>query len=133
MKGANLSTTTRVWAAPDFDGLDNNLPTNLSGIQVTVDDRPPRSITSVPRRSVFRCRRESRARPSVRVMVNGVASNSVTAASRNQLTGHFPYYSGRHELRGGGLPGWQDRGRPIEWPGVPQRRPGDTVQLFATA
>jgi hypothetical protein len=71
VKATNVSTTTRTWAASDFTGLGNGLPTNLSGVQVNVNNQP----------------------------------------------------AGWRELRGCGLPGWQDRRRPVEWPGVPLLRP----------
>lgn len=38
VKGWNLSATTRTWQATDFSG--NNLPTQLDGVQVTVNGKP---------------------------------------------------------------------------------------------
>ena len=40
VKGSNLSTVTRTWAESDFDGIGNNLPSNLSGNSVTVSGIP---------------------------------------------------------------------------------------------
>jgi uncharacterized protein (TIGR03437 family) len=37
IEGLNLSTTTRTWQAADFQG--NNLPTQLDGVQVTVNGK----------------------------------------------------------------------------------------------
>ena len=39
VKGTNLGTTTRSWGPADFTGLGNSLPTNLSGVQVNVNNQ----------------------------------------------------------------------------------------------
>jgi uncharacterized protein (TIGR03437 family) len=40
VKGTGLSSATRIWSNSDFTGLGNSLPTNLSGVQVKVNNLP---------------------------------------------------------------------------------------------
>jgi uncharacterized protein (TIGR03437 family) len=60
VKGTGLSSTMRTWAASDFLGLGNHLPTNLSGVQVMVNNQPAAVYYISPDKSVFRCRRRFR-------------------------------------------------------------------------
>jgi len=60
VKGTNLSTTTRIWGTSDFTGY--SLPTNLSGVQVMVNNQAAAVYYISPTQISFQVRRESRAR-----------------------------------------------------------------------
>ncbi|MGD0778851.1 MAG: IPT/TIG domain-containing protein, partial [Candidatus Solibacter sp.] len=81
VKGTNLSTTTRIWAASDFTGLGNNLPTNLSGVQVMVNNQPAAVYYISPTQVSFQVPAGITGTASVQVIANGQVSNSVTAAA----------------------------------------------------
>ena len=94
VKGANLSTTTRIWAAPDFTGLGSSLPTNLSGVQVNVNHQPAAVYYISPTQVSFQVPAGITGTASVQVIANGVASNSVTAAAATNSPGIFPVILG---------------------------------------
>jgi hypothetical protein len=49
VKGTNLSDVTRIWQDANFAGLGNRLPTDLSGVQVSVDGYAiARPIATIP-------------------------------------------------------------------------------------
>jgi uncharacterized protein (TIGR03437 family) len=94
VKGTNLSTTTRIWAASDFTGLGNNLPTNLSGVQVTVNNQAAAVYYISPTQISFQVPAGITGTASVQVIANGVVSNSVTAAAATNSPGIFPIILG---------------------------------------
>jgi uncharacterized protein (TIGR03437 family) len=94
VKGANLSTTTRIWAASDFTGLGNNLPTNLSGVQVNVNNQAAAVYYISPTQISFQVPAGITGTASVQVIANGQTSNSVTAAAATSSPGIFPVILG---------------------------------------
>jgi uncharacterized protein (TIGR03437 family) len=142
VKGTNLSTTTRIWAASDFTGLGNSLPINLSGVQVNVNNQAAAVYYISPTQISFQVPAGITGTASVQVISNGVTSNSVTATAATNSPGIFPIILGG--TNGGGT---NDGGTnyaaavfldgkiaadPSNGPAFRNAVPGDTVQLFAT-
>jgi uncharacterized protein (TIGR03437 family) len=90
VKGTGLSNATRIWANSDFNGLGNNLPTNLSGVQVTVNNLPAAIYYIDSGQVSFQVPNGVSGTASVQVINNGAASNTVTGAATNVSPGIFP-------------------------------------------
>ena len=132
VKGTNLSTTTRLWAASDFTGLGNTLPTNLSGVQVNVDSQPAAVYYISPTQVSFQVPAGVTGTASVEVIANGVASNSVTAAAATNSPGIFPIILGSKNYATVVFLDGMIAADPSNGPAFRNAVPGDTVQLFAT-
>jgi uncharacterized protein (TIGR03437 family) len=133
VKGANLSNVTRIWAASDFTGLGSNLPTNLSGVQVNVNNLPAAVYYISPTQVDFQVPTGISGTASVQVVNNGAASNSVTAAAVSSSPGIFPVIlSGTNYAA---CVFWSDgliAGNPSSGPAFRNAKPGEIVQLYAT-
>ena len=132
VKGANLSTTTRIWADSDFKGLGNNLPTNLSGVQVKVNNQPAAVYYISPTQVSFQVPAGITGAATVQVIANGQTSNSVSAAAATNSPGIFPVtVNGTNYAAAVFLDG-KIAADPSIGPAFRNAVPGDTVQLFAT-
>jgi uncharacterized protein (TIGR03437 family) len=133
VKGANLSTTTRIWAASDFTGLGNNLPTNLSGVQVMVNNQAAAVYYISPTQVSFQVPAGITGTASVQVIANGQTSNSVTAAAATSSPGIFPVILGGTNYAAAVF---NSDGKiaadPSNGPAFRNAVPGDAVQLYAT-
>ena len=133
VKGTNLSSTIRVWAASDFTGLGNSLPTNLSGTQVTVNNLPAAVYYISQTQINFQVPAGITGTASVQVITNGVVSNSITAAAVTNSPAILPIIVNGTNYAGGVL--FSD-GKFVGDPGIGSAfrnaRPGDVIQLFAT-
>jgi uncharacterized protein (TIGR03437 family) len=133
VKGTNLSGVTRIWAASDFTGLGSNLPTNLSGVQVYVNNLPAAVYYISPTQVDFQVPDGISGTASVQVVNNGVESDSVTAAAVSSSPGIFPVI-----LNGTNYAAcvfWLDgliAGNPSSGPAFRNAKPGEIVQLYAT-
>jgi uncharacterized protein (TIGR03437 family) len=133
VKGHNLSNTTRIWAPSDFTGLGNNLPTNLSGVQVKVNNLPAAVYYISSTQVSFQVPTGVTGTASVQVINNGLAGNTVTAAAAANSPGIFPVI-----LNGTNYPAgvfFVDSlyvGDPSNGPAFRNARPGDIIQLYAT-
>jgi uncharacterized protein (TIGR03437 family) len=132
VKGTSLSTTTRIWAGSDFVALGNGLPTNLSGVQVTVNNQAAAVWYISPTQVNFQVPAGITGTASVQVINNGQPSNTVTAAAATNSPGIFP-----KTLNGVNYPAayfldYNDVGDPANGPGYRNAVPGDIVQMFAT-
>jgi uncharacterized protein (TIGR03437 family) len=132
VKGTNLSTTTRIWAASDFTGLGNSLPTNLSGVQVNVNDQAAAVYYISPTQISFQVPAGITGSASVQVITNAVASNSVTAAAATNSPGVFPVILGGTNYAAAVFLDGKIAADPSNGPAFRNAVPGDTVQLFAT-
>ncbi len=75
--GANLSTTTRLWAGADFNGI--SAPTSLDGVSVKVNNKPAFVYYISPAQININVPEDSTTGPvTVQVEVSNVLSNSVT-------------------------------------------------------
>jgi uncharacterized protein (TIGR03437 family) len=90
VKGAGMSNVTRIWAGFDFLNLGNLLPTSLSGVQVMVNNIPAAVYYVSPTQIDFQVPSGVSGSASVQVVVNGVASNSLSATASANSPGLFP-------------------------------------------
>jgi uncharacterized protein (TIGR03437 family) len=132
VKGTNLSTTTRIWAASDFAGLGNGLPTNLSGVQVNVNNQAAAVYYISPTQISFQVPAGITGTVSVQVIANGVVSNSVTAAAATNSPGIFPIILGGTNYAAAVFLDGKIAADPSNGPAFRNAVPGDTAQLFAT-
>ena len=133
VKGTNLSNTTRIWAASDFSGLGSNLPTNLSGVQVMVNNLPAAVYYISPTQVNFQVPTGVAGTATVEVINNSVASNSLTASAATNSPAIFP-----NILNGTNYPAgvfYSDGlyvGDPSIGSAFRNARPGDIIELYAT-
>jgi uncharacterized protein (TIGR03437 family) len=132
VKGANLTTTTRIWSASDFTGLGNNLPTNLSGVQVNVNNQAAAVYYISPTQISFQVPAGITGTASVQVIANGQMSNSVTAAAATSSPGIFPVILGATNYAAAVFLDGKIAADPSNGPAFRNAVPGDAVQLFAT-
>lgn len=132
VKGTNLSATARIWAASDFTGLGNNLPTNLDGTQVMVNNLAAAVYYVSPTQVSFQVPAGITGTASVRVIVNGVTSNSVSAAAATNALGIFPVMMGGINYPAAIFLDGKVAADPANGPGFRNAVPGDTLQLYAT-
>jgi len=133
VKGTGLSTVRRVWTTSDFAGLGNNLPTNLSGVQVNVNNLPAALYYISPTQINFQVPTGISGTVSVQVVDDGVASNSVTAAAVAHSPGIFPIIANGNNYAACVF--WSDgmyAGDPSIGPSFRNAKPGDIVQMYAT-
>jgi uncharacterized protein (TIGR03437 family) len=131
VKGTDLSSTTRIWDAADFVGLGNNLPTNLSGVQVMVNNNPAPVYYISPGQISFQVPSGVSGNATVQVINNGVASNTLTAAASNSSPGIFPVIENGVNYPAGVFPDGEYVGDP-SIQGFRNAKPGDVIQLYAT-
>ncbi len=132
VKGTNLSTTTRIWAGSDFNGLGNNLPTSLSGVQVKVNDQPAAVYYISPTQVSFQVPAGVTGNASVQVTNNGAASNSTSAAAATNSPGIFPIIIGGTNYAAAVFLDGKIAADPSIGSAFRNAVPGDAVQLFAT-
>jgi len=133
VKGSGLSPVTRVWGDSDFSGLGNNLPTNLSGVQVQVDNLPAAVYYVDAGQVSFQVPAGITGTASVRVLNNGQASNMVTAAAAASSPGIFPIIVNGVNYPAGVFLDGKYVGDPAISPAFRKAKPGDVIQLYATA
>jgi uncharacterized protein (TIGR03437 family) len=132
VKGTDLSNTTRIWGAPDFVGLGNSLPTNLSGVQVMVNNQPAAVYYISPGQISFQVPSAVSGTASVQVIDNGVASNTLTAAAATNSPGIFPVIENGINYPAGVFLDGLYVGDPSVSPAFRNATPGDVIQLYAT-
>jgi uncharacterized protein (TIGR03437 family) len=132
VKGTNLGTTTRIWAASDFTGLGNSLPTNLSGVQVNVNNQAAAVYYISPTQVSFQVPSGIEGTASVEVIANGVVSDSVTGAAATNSPGIFPITLGGTNYAAAVLLDGKIAADPSKGPAFRNAVPGDLVQLYAT-
>ena len=132
VKGTQLSNVTRLWGDSDFTGLGNNLPTNLSGVQVRVNNLPAAVYYIDAGQVNFQVPTGISGTASVQVINNGTASNTITAAAVSIAPGIFPIIvNGKNYPAGVFLDG-KFAGDPTNGPAFRNAKPGDVIQLYAT-
>jgi uncharacterized protein (TIGR03437 family) len=90
VQGTGLSNVTRIWTGFDFLNLGSALPTNLSGVQVSVNGTPAPVYYISPTQIDFQVPNGVSGNASVQVIVNGTASNTLTASASANSPGLFP-------------------------------------------
>jgi uncharacterized protein (TIGR03437 family) len=132
VKGSDLSPTTRIWGSADFQGLGNDLPTNLSGVQVTLNNLPAAVYYIDPEQISFQVPSGVAGNATVQVINNGVASNTIAASAAASAPGIFPVVVNGVNYPAGVFPDGKYVGDPTVNPAFRAARPGDVIQLFAT-
>jgi uncharacterized protein (TIGR03437 family) len=133
VKGAGLSPVTRVWSDADFAGLGNNLPTNLNGVQVMVNNLPA-AVYYIDQGQVnFQVPAGVSGTASVQVINNGIPSNTLTAPSATSAPGIFPVTVNGVNYPAGVFLDGKITGDPANGPGYRKAKPGEVIQLYATA
>ena len=133
VKGTGLSNVTRIWDASDFTGLGNALPTNLSGVQVMVNNVAAALYFISESQINFQVPSEISETASIKVINSGGTSNTVTAATASSAPGIFAYagnalyypsavFASDGKYVGNSSLGTSYRGA----------LPGETVELYAT-
>ncbi len=132
VKGTGLSNITRLWTGFDFLNLGNNLPKSLSGVQVMVNNLPAAVYYISPTQIDFQVPTGVSGTASVQVVVNGIASNTLTATSAASAPGLFPntvngvnYPSAVFAVSGGFV-------GPSNVAGYRNAFPGNNIELYAT-
>jgi uncharacterized protein (TIGR03437 family) len=132
VKGSGLSNVTRIWADADFVGLGNSLPTNLSGVEVKVNNIAAAVYYIDPGQVSFQVPSGVSGTASVQVFNNGLASNTVTGAAVNTAPGIFPLIvNGTNYAIGVFLDG-KLAGDPSLGSAFRKAKPGENLQLFVT-
>jgi len=92
VKGAGLSNVTRIWNAADFSG--NNLPTNLSGVQLTVNNIPAAIYYIDSSQINFQVPAGVTGQAAIQVHYAGALSNTLTTTAATSAPGLFPNIQG---------------------------------------
>jgi len=132
VQGFGLSTVSRKWAAADFNGLGNNLPTNLSGTQLTVNGIPAAVYYIQPDQVNFQVPAGVSGNVSIQVTTNGVASNLATGSVSANAPGIFPIIQQGNTYPAAVFLDGKLAGDPAIEPYFRKAHPGDILQLFAT-
>lgn len=132
IKGTDLAGVTRIWDAADFVGLGNNLPVNLNGVQVTVNNIPAAVYYISPGQISFQVPAGISGTASVQVSNNGLASNTLTGSVVMSSPGIFPVILNGVDYPAGVFTNGQFVGDPTVSPAFRQATPGDVIQLYAT-
>jgi len=132
VKGTNLSDISRTWQNSDFANLGNKLPTNLSGVQVNVNNQPAAVCYISSGQINFQVPAGIAGTASVQVITNGQTSNSVTAAAATNSPGIVPIIVNGTNYAGGVFLDGKVVGDPANGALFRNAVPGDWVQLYAT-
>jgi len=142
VQGTNLSSVTRTWNDADFLGLGNNLPMNLSGVEVKVNGVSAAVYYVSPTQISFQVPSGILDGPpgtilvsnpvSVQVFRDGVGGNIVSTTGTSSSPGIFPVMvNGKNYAAAVFLDGVL-AGDPANGPSFRNARPGDVIELFAT-
>jgi uncharacterized protein (TIGR03437 family) len=132
IKGTALANTTRIWAGSDFTGLGNNLPTNLSGVQVKVNNLAAAVYYISPGQISFQVPSGVSGNATVEVINNGVISGTLTATASNSAPGIFPVIENGVNYPAGVFLDGLYVGDPSISSAFRNAKPGDVIQLYTT-
>jgi len=130
VKGTGLSNVTRLWTGYDFLNLGSNLPTSLSGVQVMVNNLAAAVYYISPTQVDFQVPTGVNGAASVQVIVNGAASNTLTAASAANAPGLFPNIVNGKNYPAAVFPDGAYVGNPAVSSAYRNAKPGDAVELY---
>jgi uncharacterized protein (TIGR03437 family) len=132
VKGTNLSSVTRIWQDADFSGSGNSLPTNLSGVQVTVNGTAAAVYYVSPTQVSFQVPGGVSGTAAVQVVRDRIPSNSLSAAAVASAPAIFPILIGGTNYAAAVFPDGKIAADPGNGPSFRNAVPGDVVQLYAT-
>lgn len=133
VQGRNLAGLSRIWGGSDFAPLNNTLPTNLSGVQVTVNGVPAAVYYVSPTQITFQVPDGITGTATVQVLRDGVPSNTITGTAVANSPGIFPVIINGVNYPAAVFLDGTLAGNPSIGLGFRNARPGDVVQLYATA
>jgi len=123
VKGTGLSNVTRIWNSTDFNG--NNLPTSLSGVQLTVNGIPAAIYYINSSQINFQVPAGITGQAAIQVRYAGASSNTLTTTAATSAPGLFPNIQGSSAYPAAVfLDG--------TYVGSRAAKPGDVIELFAT-
>jgi uncharacterized protein (TIGR03437 family) len=132
IRGSNLSDTTRTWASADFTN-GNNLPTNLSGVQVKINGLASAVYYISQTQINVQAPSNLSGNVSVQVSHNGALSNTVTATAASAAPALFTYQAGTKTYPAAVFLNSLIVGDPaLSGTVVSKAHAGDTILLFAT-
>ena len=123
VKGTGLSNVTRIWNSADFNG--NNLPTSLSGVQLTVNGIPAAICYISSSQINFQVPSGITGQAAIQVRYAGASSNTLTTAAATSAPGLFPNIQGLSAYPSAVFPDGT-------YVGSRAAKPGDVIELFAT-
>jgi uncharacterized protein (TIGR03437 family) len=123
---------TRIWNDADFAGLGNKLPTNLSGVQVNVNNLPAAIYYIDGGQVSFQVPSGVSGTASVQLVNNGVTSNTITASATNGAPGIFPVIVNGLNYPAAVFLDGKYVGDPANGAAFRKAKPGDKIQLYAT-
>jgi uncharacterized protein (TIGR03437 family) len=132
VKGTNLSGVTRIWQDADFSGLGNKLPTNLSGVQVSVNGTAAAVYYVSPTQVSFQIPGGVVGTATVQVIRDRIPSNSLSAPAVTSAPAIFPILIGGTNYAAAVFPDGKIAADPTNGPSFRNAVPGDVVQLYAT-
>jgi len=132
VKGTNLADTTRTWAAADFAGLGNALPTDLGGVQVLVNGTASAVYYVSPTQVSFQVPAGISGTASVQVARDGLVSNTMSAPAVSSAPGIFPIIVNGTNYAAAVFADGLIAGDPSVSPSFRNAKPGDVISLFAT-
>jgi uncharacterized protein (TIGR03437 family) len=132
VQGRNLAGMSRIWGGSDFAPLNNTLPTNLSGVGVTVNGVPAAVYYISPTQVSFQVPDGIAGTATAQVLRDGVPSNTITATAVSSSPGIFPVIVNGTNYAAAVFLDGSLAGDPSIGPGFRNAHPGDVVQLYAT-
>lgn len=128
--GANLSDVTRLWTSSDFSGT--NLPTDLSGVEVTIGGQPAAVYYISPTQINIQAPAGISGDVAIQVIRKGVASSTLTATVIPNAPGLFAYTAGGKTYPAAVFLSGTIVGDPAATPGTQEAHAGDSIELYAT-
>jgi uncharacterized protein (TIGR03437 family) len=132
VKGTNLSVVARHWQDADFAGLGNRLPTDLSGVQVSVNGTAAAVYYVSPSQVSFQVPAGVSGTADVQVTRDGMVSNTLSAQAVSSAPAIFPIIIGGTNYAAAVFLDGKIAADPSNGPAFRNTVPGDVVQLFAT-
>jgi len=123
VKGTGLSNVTRIWNLADFSG--NNLPTSLSGVQLTVNNIPAAIYYIDSSQINFQVPSGVTGQAAIQVHYAGASSNTLTTTAATSAPGLFPNIQGSSAYPAAVF-------FDGTYVGSRAAKPGDVIALFAT-
>jgi uncharacterized protein (TIGR03437 family) len=131
--GVNMSDVSRTWADADFNN-GNVLPTNLSGVQVKINNLDAPVYYISPTQINVQAPGNITGNVSVQVIRGGASSNSVTANAVANAPGLFTYALGGKTYPSALYNGtYTIVGDPVLYSLAAKAKSGDIIQLYGTA
>ncbi len=132
IRGQNLATATRQWWADEFNG--NKLPTEIDHVRVTINEKDASVYYVSPTQLNVQAPADTATGTvNVRVIRDGTPSAVVQAQLQNAAPGFFTYGSSSQLFLAAVHLDGVVIGDAFLYPGTRPAKPGEIVELYATA